>query len=105
EAPGELIGVLAHETAHVANGDLARFKQQMEATKSAALLAALVGMGAAVAGAAAGVSGLSQAGVGISAGTSHVAQRSLLSYRRSQEAEADRAAANYLQKAGLSGAG
>lgn len=105
ETPGELIGVLAHETAHVANGDLARFKQQLQSTKNAALIASLVGLGAAAAGAASGVGGLAQAGTGIIAGTGHVAQRSLLSYRRSQEAEADRAAIAYLDKSGQSGAG
>lgn len=105
ETPGELIGVLAHETAHVANGDLARFKQQMDSTKTAAILAALAGMGAMVAGAVGGVGGLSQAGAGVAMGTSHVAQRSLLAYRRSQESEADRSAVAYLDKAGLSGAG
>lgn len=105
ETPGELIGVLAHETAHVANGDLARLKQQLQSTKSAALLASLIGMGAAAAGAATGITGLGQAGTGIVAGTQQIAQRSLLAYRRSQEAEADRAALDYLEKAGQSGAG
>ena len=69
QTPSELIGVLAHETAHVANGDLARFKQQLQSTKNAALLASLIGIGAAAAGAAAGVGGLSEAGAGIVAGT------------------------------------
>lgn len=105
ETPGELIGVLAHETAHVANGDLARFKQQLQSTKNAALIAGLIGIGAAAAGAAAGVGGLAQAGTGLIAGTGHVARRSLLSYRRSQEAEADRTAIVYLDKSGQSGAG
>jgi len=105
ETPGELIGVLAHETAHLANGDQARFKQQMAATKNAALLASLVGIGAVAAGAATGVGGLAQAGTGLVAGTSTVAQRSLLAYRRSQETQADLAAVGYLEKSGQSGAG
>lgn len=105
QTPGELIGVMAHETAHVANGDLARFKQQMQSAKNAALLASLIGIGAAAAGATTGVSGLGQAGTGIIAGAGQIAQRSLLAYRRSQEAEADRAAITYLEKAGQSGAG
>lgn len=105
QTPSELIGVLAHETAHVANGDLARFKQQLQSTKNAALLAGLLGIGAAAAGAATGISGLGQAASGIIAGTGHIAQRSLLAYRRSQEAEADRSATKYLEKSGQSGAG
>jgi len=105
ETPGELIGVLAHETAHVANGDLARMMQQLQSTKNAALLASLIGMGAAAAGAATGISGIGQAGTGLVLGTAQIAQRSLLAYRRSQEAEADRAAIDYLEKSGQSGAG
>lgn len=105
ETPGELIGVLAHETAHVANGDLARFKQQLQSTKNAALLASLIGLGAVAAGAATGVSGLGQAGTGLITATGGVAQRSLLAYRRTQEAEADRSAIRYLEDSGQSGAG
>jgi predicted Zn-dependent protease len=105
ESPGELIGVLAHETAHLANGDQARFKQQLAATKNAALLASLLGLGAVAAGAATGVGGLAQAGTGLVAGTATVAQRSLLAYRRSQETQADIAAVAYLDKSGQSGAG
>jgi predicted Zn-dependent protease len=105
ETPGELSGVLAHETAHVANGDLARLKDQLERVKTATLIASLVGIGAAAAGAAAGVGGLSQAGSGIMMGAPTMAQRSLLAYRRSQESEADRTAVAYLDAAGQSGAG
>ncbi len=105
QTPGELIGVLAHETAHVANGDLARYMTELRATKNAALLASLIGLGAVAAGAAAGVSGLGQAGTGLITATGGVAQRSLLAYRRSQEAEADRSAIKYLEKSGQSGAG
>ena len=105
ETPGELIGVLAHETAHVANGDLAGLKEQLARVKTAALIASLLGLGAAAVGAAAGVGGLSQAGSGLVAGSHTAAQRSLLSYRRAQESEADRAAVAYLEKAGQSGAG
>lgn len=105
ETPGELIGVLAHETAHVAHGDLGRIKQQMQTAKTAALIAALIGLGAAAAGAAAGVGGLAQAGSGLIYGSQTAAQRSVLSYRRAQESEADREAVHYLDKTGQSGAG
>lgn len=105
ETPGEIIGVLAHETAHVDNGDLARFKEQMRSAKTATLIASLIGLGAAAAGAASGVGGLSQVGTGIVAAGSHIAQRNLLAYRRSQESQADRSAIDYLDEAGQSGAG
>ena len=50
ETPGELIGVLAHEAAHVGNGDLARFKEQLRRAKTATLIAGLLGLGAVAAG-------------------------------------------------------
>lgn len=105
EAPGELIGVLAHETAHVGNNDLAQFKEELRRAKTATLIAGLLGLGAAAAGSAAGVGGLSQAGAGLAALGGQAVQRNLLSYRRSQEAQADRTAITYLEKAGLSGSG
>jgi predicted Zn-dependent protease len=105
ETPGELIGVLAHETAHVAHGDLGRLKEQIRIARNAALIASLVGLGAAAAGAATGVGGLAQAGAGVMYGTPAIARRSVLSYRRGQESEADREAVNYLEKTGQSGAG
>ena len=105
ETPGELIGVLAHEAAHIGNGDLARFKEQLRRAKTATLIASLVGLGAVAAGGAAGVGGLSQAGAGLAALGGQAAQRNLLAYRRSQEAQADSTAMGYLEKAGQSGAG
>jgi predicted Zn-dependent protease len=105
ETPGELIGVLAHESAHVAHGDLGRLKEQLRATKNAALIATLLGIAAVAGGAASGVGGLAQAGAGVMYGTPAIAQRSVLSYRRAQESEADREAVNYLEATGQSGAG
>jgi predicted Zn-dependent protease len=105
ETPNELIGVLAHETGHLAAGDLARLRQQIDDMKTAVLIASLLGMGAAVAGAASGSEGLGGAATGILSGAPMIAQRSLLSYQRAQEAAADRAAVSYLDKTGQSGAG
>ena len=69
------------------------------------MLASLIGIGAVAAGAATGVGGLGEVGAVGVLGGGHVAKRSLLSYRRSQEAEADRSAIKYLEKTGQSGAG
>jgi predicted Zn-dependent protease len=105
KTPNELIGVIAHETGHLAHGDLAAIRQQIASTRNAALAAALVGFGVAIAGGAAGVSGLGDLGTAIVAGTSQVAQRSLLAYQRAQEAAADRSAVDFLDKTGQSGTG
>jgi predicted Zn-dependent protease len=103
--PNELIGVIAHETGHLAHGDLAGLRQQLESAKTAAMIAGLLGLGAAIAGAATQTDGLGQAGAAVVAGGMQVAQRSLLMYQRGQESGADRAAVDYLNKTGQSPAG
>ncbi len=98
ETPNELIGVLAHETGHIAHNDVASMKQALADTKAALLLTMLAGIGV-------GVAGGGGAGSGIAAGGVTIAQRSLLHYQRDQEAAADRAAIDYLNKTHQSGAG
>ncbi len=98
DTPNELIGVLAHETGHIAHADVANMKQALEDTKAAMLLTMLAGIGA-------GVAGAGNAGGGIIAGGASIAQRGLLRYQREQEAAADRAAVDYLNKTHQSGAG
>ncbi len=105
QTPNELIGVLAHETGHIANNDIARMQQVIEDTKAAILLSTLVGLGVGLGGAAAGAEGASGAGAGIISGSTSVATRGLLRYKREQEAAADRSGASYLAKTGQSGAG
>ena len=106
ETPGEVIGVLAHETAHIANGDLAGLRNAVQSARSAALLGAVVGIGTAIAGSLAGGGGeFGGAGFGIAAGSAQFGQRSLLAYQRTQEAAADRAAIKYLDATGQSAAG
>ncbi len=105
QTPNELIGVLAHETGHIANNDIARMQQVIEDTKAAILLSTLVGLGVELGGAAAGAEGASGAGAGIISGSTSVATRGLLRYKREQEAAADRSGASYLAKTGQSGAG
>ncbi len=105
ETPNELIGVLAHETGHLANNDIARMQQVIADTKAAMLLASIVGVGVGLGGAAVGAEGASGAGAGIISGSNSIAERSLLRYKREQEAAADRAAIGYLGKTGQSGIG
>ena len=54
QTPNQIIGVLAHETGHIAGGHLAKIRQEMANVQSAMLLAMLLGLGAAVAGARSG---------------------------------------------------
>jgi predicted Zn-dependent protease len=105
ETPNELIGVLAHETAHIADNDIAQLTERIENTKTAVLLAGLVGIGAATAGAITGSDGMGQAGAGLLSGAYSVAERSLLRYQRAEESAADRAAVTYLTESGQSAAG
>ncbi len=98
ETPNELIGVLAHETGHIAHEDVASMKQAIADTSAALLLATLAGVGVAIAGGGG-------AGSGIVSSGATIAQRSLLRYQRDQEAAADRAAVDYLNKTHQSGAG
>lgn len=103
ETPDELIGVLAHETGHIAHNDVANMKQVAADTGAAMLLATLAGAAVGVAGAATGNGG--GAGAGIISGGATIAERSLLTYQRGVEAAADRAAVEYLNKTHQSGAG
>ncbi|MFO1185598.1 MAG: M48 family metalloprotease [Bauldia sp.] len=103
ETPNELIGVLAHETAHLAHQDLPQLRQRIADTKIAAIIASVVGMGAAVAAGAATKNGeLVNAGAGLAQGIDSIATRSLLSYSRGVESAADRSAITYLDATGQS---
>ncbi len=105
DTPGELIGVLAHETGHLVHQDEAQFRQQLDNTKAAVLIASLLGMGAMVAGGLTNSPSTAQAAAGLMTLGPSVATHSLLAYRRAQEAAADRAAVDYLNASGQSGAG
>lgn len=98
KTPNELIGVLAHETGHLAGGHLARLRQEVGTAQMLAIAGMLLG-GAAVAGAAASGGRVGNAGTGaagIFTGTQELVRRNLLSYQRGEEQAADRAALNYL---------
>ncbi|MCC7345818.1 MAG: M48 family metallopeptidase [Variibacter sp.] len=102
KTPNETIGVLAHETGHIAGGHLSRLRQEIANLQTVAMIASLVSVGAVVAGAATGSGGLAQGGTaGFSAG-GEIVRRSLLSYQRAQEEAADRAAVRFLTATGQS---
>lgn len=100
--PNELIGVLAHETGHIAGGHLARMGIELNKASVQSIIGTLVGMAAVVGGAAAGQTGASQAGQGIVMGSQGFAQRGILAYQRDMEASADNAALKFLKATGQS---
>ena len=55
KTPNEVIGVLAHETGHMAGGHLSRLREQMANAQTASIIAMLLGVGAMVGGAAGGL--------------------------------------------------
>jgi predicted Zn-dependent protease len=107
KTPNQLIGVLAHETGHIAGGHLSALREKLDAAGTRAIIATLLGV-AAVAGAAmAGAGGNTIAG-GANAAVSapqSIVQRDLLAYVRAQEQAADQAGVSYLTKTGQSGKG
>src|SRR5256884_2700711 len=54
ETPHQIIGVLAHETGHLAGGHLAKMREQMAQAQTQMIIAMLLGAGAMVAGAKTG---------------------------------------------------
>lgn len=98
ETPGEVIGVIAHETGHIAGNHLARLREAYSRAQIIAVIGALLGAGAIAAGASSGSSGISQGGAGALTAGAGIGQRTLLSYQRGEEASADRAALTYLEK-------
>jgi predicted Zn-dependent protease len=98
ENPNELIGVMAHETGHMAGGHLVRAD---EGEKNA-LKTFLITMGL---GLAAALAGRPDAGAGLMYSAGYFATLDYLGYSRVQEADADQAAATFLEKSGQSGKG
>ncbi len=103
--PNQIIGVLAHETGHIAGGHLSKIHQELAKAQTASIIALLLGVGAIAAGAASGGSGGSNMGqIGAAALTApqEVIKRTLLAYVRAQEEQADRAAVRFLTATGQS---
>lgn len=105
--PNELIGVMAHETGHIAGGHLARLREAVERAQIIAAIGMIMGVAGVAASAAGGrgASGIGEAAPGAITAGPHIAMRSILSYQRGEEAAADRAAINYLNATGQSAKG
>lgn len=96
--PNQLIGVIAHETGHIAGGHLARSGGFGRAALGPVLLSVGLGILAALAG-------QPGAAAGLIFSSGYFGEISALGYSREQESRADQAAATYLETAGISGMG
>jgi predicted Zn-dependent protease len=98
DTPNEIIGVLAHETGHLAGGHQHRLREQLARAQTMAIVATLLGAGAMVAGAATDNPEIGRTGMGVAAGGTELARRGLLGYQRAEETAADRSAVTYLER-------
>jgi predicted Zn-dependent protease len=98
KTPNQLIGVLAHESGHIAGGHLTRFS---DAVRNASI----EGIIAMVAGAAATLAGRGSGGGAAMLPAEGVAERAFLQYSVTQEASADQAALTFLDRSGQSSRG
>jgi predicted Zn-dependent protease len=105
KTPNQVIGVIAHETGHIAGAHLGGLRQRIAQDSTKCLLMQILMLGAAIGGAAASKEGsTSQPGALLGIGCDPV-MRGLLQYRRQQEQAADRAAVSYLTATKQSGRG
>jgi len=98
ETPNQLIGVLAHETGHIAGGHLARMQEELNSLSTMQILEAILGAGA-MAGSA--VSGSGVGGPGPTGPGKTPVPGSLLAflrYTQTQESSADQASITFLQR-------
>ena len=90
--PGGIIGVIAHETGHIAGGHLARLNAALNNASAQRIVDLLLGVAAAVATGNPGVGGA------VITGSSTGTLRTLLAYNRAQESSADQSALTYLDR-------
>jgi predicted Zn-dependent protease len=98
DRPSMLIGVMAHETGHMAGGHLAQGTEQLKDAQLGSILSALLGV-AIVAG------GGHDAGMAVLSAGQEAALRNFLHFSRSNESAADQAGLNYLDKLNISASG
>ena len=99
ETADAVIGVLAHETGHIAGGHLAQMQENLRKSSAKAIIALVLGAAATVAtGDPAGI--VAGASVG-----QNVAQGSFFRYTSANESQADIAALGYLENTGQSARG
>jgi predicted Zn-dependent protease len=88
----QVIGVIAHETGHIAGGHLSRIGKAVQHGTTQALIATIVGVAAGIG------TGRGDVGAAVIAGGTQAATRGYLSFSRSQENSADQAALTFLDE-------
>lgn len=99
ETPEQLAGIIAHETGHITGGHLIRGQEAMRNASAEAIIGMLAGVAIGVA------SGNARAATGAIAGAQGLAERSFMSFSRSQESSADAAAMSFLDRANITSQG
>ena len=105
KTPNEVIGVLAHETGHIAGGHLTRMGVELERASVTSIIGMLAGIAAVAGGIASGSEEAAKAGQGVMIGSQGLAQRNFFAYQRGMESSADQAALKYLTATGQSAKG
>jgi predicted Zn-dependent protease len=95
QAPNMLIGVIAHETGHIAGGHILRSLEEIKNASIETIIASVIALGASVAGG----SGAPMVAAAVAG------QRAYMSFSVAQEATADHAAMSYLDRSGQSSRG
>ena len=98
ETPNEVIGVLAHETGHIAGNHLVRLRQAASNAQLLAVIGTVLGVSAIAIGGVSNSTDSAKSAVAIIGGGTNIAKRTILAYKRSEETAADRAAITYLKK-------
>ena len=96
KTPNGVIGVIAHETGHLAGGHLENLRNEIARAQAIGAVVGLLGVAGAAAGVAAGSPDATRMGSATLSMVPNVMMRTLLSYKRAQELAADRAALSYL---------
>ena len=91
KTPSEVIGVIAHETGHIAGGHVAFRGENVDKAIITSFASYLLGIGAAIA------TGQGEAAAVVIGAGQSFALRNFLSYTRQQESAADQAAVKYLK--------
>lgn len=99
ETPDMLLGIMAHETGHIAGGHLARGGEKLKDAQIGGIMTFVLGA------AAAAVSGQPEAAVAVLSGGQSAVMRNFFTFTRSNEEAADQSALNTLDALGISASG
>jgi predicted Zn-dependent protease len=96
DSPLQVIGVIAHETGHIAGGHTVTRSDSLRRARQGVIISYVLGLAAAIA------SGRPELGQAVIAGGQDIALKGLLRYSRGQESAADQAAVRLLNGTGQS---